>query len=104
MPGNEEILFMFKHNCPLALEEFNLCAQDCRLDFLKKSPEDKGSADWPGTENGVRYLFHYPHSHSAKTAHWSKGHQNQTPEDGGTSEWGERGKPELLDLIYLPLK
>lgn len=95
---------MFKHNCSLALEEFNLCAQDCKLDGLKKSPEDKGSADQPGTENGVRCLFHYLHSQSVllacKTAHWSKGHQK----DGETSEWRERGKPELLGLIYLPLK
>lgn len=59
---------MFKYNCPLALEEFNLCAQDCKLDGLKKSPEDKGSADQPGTENGVRCLFHYPHSQVCTTS------------------------------------
>jgi len=47
---------------PLALEEMSLCPQDCRLDCLKKSPEDKGSADQPGTENQVNHIFHYIHS------------------------------------------
>lgn len=87
---------MYEHNCPLALAELNLCPQDSRLDSLKKSPEDKGSADQPGTENGVSHVFHYPHSHpvlpACKTARWSKGHQQQTSEDGEISQWEEEGK------------
>lgn len=53
-----------EHNCPLALEELNLCPQDCRLDCLKKSsPEEKGSTDQLGTKNGLSHVLCYPHSH-----------------------------------------
>lgn len=68
-------------------------------------PEDTGSTDQRGTENGVSDVFSYAHSHpvlpACKTAHWSKGDQKQTPEGGETSERGEEGKPELLDLVHL---